>query len=270
VISGIKSAELKLARASKHLRAIKRCIAIYSARKPHKVTRKAKGKRKLNIPKSPPQEISILAGEMIYQMRSALDHLAFEIVKLNPNISTIDAGWREHCQFPLRTRIPKGCTLPVTKDKFSGDLPGVTDEIFAVIESMQPYYGKDAQPFYKMNAVNNCLRFLCHLSNIDKHRHLNVIRARVRQSRHIKYRSGVESGGWQIFDRGATIEGPGRGNESDKLAYVNIRYRTLVSFDEREHLGDATDVPIDILLTMILYYIEVFVVPALHKLIKEP
>ena len=59
---GLKSAKLKLARAAKHLRALKQCITAYSAGQPHKIVAKAKGKKRLNIPKAPPREICILAG----------------------------------------------------------------------------------------------------------------------------------------------------------------------------------------------------------------
>ncbi len=262
MISGMKSAELKLARAAKHLRAIKRCIADYSAAQPHKLVARPKGEKKLNVPKPPPQVISILAGEMVYQMRSALDHLAFDIIKANLTVAAVDPRWREHCQFPLRTKIPRGCTLPLAKSQFSNDLPGISDEAFAVIERMQPYYSG--------RALNTYLRFLAHLSNIDKHRHLNLIRGRVRQRQFIKHSSGMESGTWRIFDRGAVIESPLRESESDRPVYVNRRYRALVAFNEREHLGDATAVPIDHLLNLILYHIEVFAVPALCELIKKP
>src|SRR5260370_8107063 len=129
VVTGIKSAELKLIRAAKHLRAIKRCIAIYAASKPHKIILKSKRKKKLNIPKSPPREICILVGEMVYQMRSALDHLAFELVKRNPSGKSLPHGWDTRSQFPLSVNIPtKGKppvppTLPPPSTTFPTPLP---------------------------------------------------------------------------------------------------------------------------------------------------
>ena len=47
-------------------------------------------------------------------------------------------------------------------------------------------------------------------------------------------------------------------------------YKTLAAFDERGCLGDGTDLPVDFLLQMILYHIEVFVVPDLIRLIENP
>jgi hypothetical protein len=125
MISGVKSAKLKLARAAKHLCAIKKCIAAYSASRPHKIVKKANGKKKLNIPNPPPREICILVGEMVYQMRSALDHLAFDLVKQNPNVATIDPRWFENCEFPLRKTPAKLHASSGTNSflqKASGDL----------------------------------------------------------------------------------------------------------------------------------------------------
>jgi hypothetical protein len=200
---------------------------------------------------------------MVYQMRSALDHLVFDIIKRNPNVATVDPEWREHCQFPLRIEISKDRSTPPAKNEFLRNLPGISDRAFAIIERMQPYYG--------VGEVNNALRFLAHLSNIDKHRHLNLIRPRVRQHQHVKYRSGFESGGWQLLDRGTIIETSlGHGwDYADRPVHVKRSYETIVSFNEREHLGDATSVPIDHLLNLILYDIEILVVPVLRELIKS-
>src|ERR1700680_2593334 len=166
--SGLKSAKIKLVRAEKQLRTIKECVTAYARAKPHKIVKKAKLKKRRNVPKSPPVEISILAGEMIYQMRSALDHLVFDIVKRNPNVSAIDAEWEEHCEFPLWTKpLKPGQRTPLPKSKFSRPLPGISDAPFAFIESVQPYYS--------VGAVNNALRFLRHIRNMDKHKHLNLL-----------------------------------------------------------------------------------------------
>jgi hypothetical protein len=264
MVSGIKSAEIKIAQAAKHLRAIKRYVSAYSAAQPHKVTTKPKGKKKLTVPKSPPKVISILAGEMIYQMRSALDHLAYELVKRNPNVAAIDPKWYEHCQFPLRINLPTNCTCPLPKETFARDLPGIPDEVFKIIEKWQPYYGPAA-----VANTNGCLRILGLLSNIDKHRHLNLIRPRVRQSHYIRFRSGVRSGGYQLFDRGSIIDRPHNRGEMHRPVYVNRRYRTLVCFDERDSIGEATNVPIEILLNLVLYQLQVFILPTFQELLGK-
>src|SRR5208283_1945858 len=97
------------------------------------------GKEYLNIRKAPPTEISILAGEIVYQIRSALDHLVFDLIKVNPAILSIDPEWFEHCEFPLRTKIAVGKQPPLPQKDFSRPLPGISPTAFAFIESVQPY-----------------------------------------------------------------------------------------------------------------------------------
>ncbi len=267
--NGLKSAKAKLIRAEKQLRAIKRCLASYARSKPHLIVKKAKGKKKLNVPKSPPVEISLLAGEMIYQMRSALDHLVFDLIQRNPHISTIDPEWEENCQFPLRTRLPKKRTPPLAKSDFSRDLPGIADASFAFIESVQPYYG--------LGVVNNALRFLRYLSNIDKHRRLNFIRARIRQHQSVRYPYGLTSRGYSTLDRGAEIypapafpplSGP-IDAKPEKPMYVKRHYRVLVAFNERRDLGEATNLTVDGLLEFILGQINSVILPQFEKF-KKP
>ncbi len=269
--SGLKSAKAKLIRAAKQLRAIKKCLARYARSKPHKIVKKAKGKKKLNVPKPPPIEISILAGEMVYQMRSALDHLAFDVIKRNPNVASIDPKWEEHCEFPLWTNpLKPGQKPPLPKTTFSRPLPGIADAPFAFIESVQPYYGK--------GATNNALLFLAHLSNIDKHRRLNLTRPRIRQYESVRYASGLSARGYSTLDRGAEIypapsQRPLKATLAtlpEKPMYVKRHYRPLVAFDERPYLGEATILPVDQLLELILNEVKTHIVPAFQKFIKKP
>ncbi|HKI24944.1 MAG TPA: hypothetical protein VKA07_01385 [Candidatus Sulfotelmatobacter sp.] len=269
--SGLTSAKVKLVRAAKQIRALKRRIAAYARAKPHKIVKKAKGKKKLNVPKSPPIEIALLAGEIVYHMRSALDHLVFDVIKRNPNISTIDPNWEERSEFPLWTKpLKAGQSTPLPKSKFARMLPGIADAPFAFIESVQPYYG--------VGAVNNALRFLAHLSNIDKHRRLNFTRPRIRQYESVRYAHGLSSSGYSTLDRGAEINpapamrplsGP-IDAQPQKPVYVKRHYRPLVAFNERPYIGEATGLTMDHLLELILEQIETVIVPAFEKFIKKP
>ena len=263
MVTGLNSAKLKLARAAKHLRAIKQCIAVYSAGQPHKIVAKARGKKKLNIPKPPPRAICILAGEMVYQMRSALDHLAFNLVKINARGIILPEGWVENCDFPLKLRLPKDvCSTPLAYKYFSDRLPGISEPAFAFIESVQPYY--------RVGAVNNCLRFLAGLSNIDKHRHFNVFGTRVRKSESIRFASGLRSKSTMALDRGTNLHPVFGWNESDRAVHVHRRFRAFVNFNERGILGDAVTLPAEYLLELILEQINTLIVPAFERFIKNP
>jgi hypothetical protein len=263
MISGIASAKAKLARAAKHLRAVRRLVAIYSASRPHKIVAKAKGKKRLNIPRPPPREISLLIGEMVYQMRSALDHLAFDLVKRNQTGAALPPDWERECQFPIWTMpLKSGQTPPLPYNAFERTLPGISKQAFAFIESVQPYYD--------VGAVNNSLRFLAHLSNIDKHRHLNLVRPRTRKFESFRFASGWRGSGHEALDRGAQISPLTGWDDLDRLVYVSRRYRTFVAFNERSHLGDATTLPVDFLLKTILEQINLSIVPEFRKLIQNP
>lgn len=265
--SGLKSAKIKLVRATKQLNALKRSITAYSRSQPHKIVKKAQAKKKPNV-RAPPLEISLLAGEVVYQMRSSLDNLVFDLIKRNPDVASIDADWEENCQFPTRTKVPR-TPLPLNKNDFRRDLPGIADVPFTFIESLQPYY--------EVGAVNNALRFLNAISNIDKHRHLNVLRPRVRQYESVRFRHGLSGRGYSMLDRGAEINPtlPQRPlsnplGEPEKPMYVKRHYRTVVAFNERRYLGDASTLPVDYLLELILEEIKTVIVPAFEKFIKKP
>ena len=264
-LASIVSAKTKLVRAAKHLKAIQRCIATYSASHPYVITKaKGKGTRKLTIPKAPPREISVLVGEMLYQMRSALDHLAFDLVRRNPTGIPLPATWFKNCEFPLFINIPaKGnppvpYITPVPQSVFAKKLPGISKPAFAFIESVQPYY--------RRAEIDCALAFLAELSNIDKHRYLNIVAGRVRESQTIRYASGLRSRGHHALDHGAKLPPETGRDQFDLPVYVHRRFRTFVAFKEREVLGDATALPVDYLLQFVLKQIQMIIVPTFEKL----
>jgi len=267
--SGVRSAKTKLIRAAKHIKALQRSIAKYAASHPYKITKsKSKGTERLTIPKSPPAEISVIAGEVLYQIRSALDHLAFNLVQRNPGGITLPKNWFKRVEFPLYLEAPKESSspsipnsLPVPQKAFDRMLPGISKEAFAFIERAQPYYGK-GEP-------NSALGYLAELSNIDKHRYLNVIGSRVRGRQTIRYKNGFVSSSIQALDRNTELSLDTGMDESDHPVYVYRRFRAFVTFQERGiFIHDATTLPADYLLGFILEQIKTFVVPELVKFIE--
>ena len=86
-----------------------------------------------------------MAGEIVYHLRSALDHLAFELVKTNPQRVTLPADWQRRCQSPLCIEIPRTGNPPVPVEVplpfnfFKKSLPEITAQAFTFIEALQPY-----------------------------------------------------------------------------------------------------------------------------------
>ena len=149
--------------------ALARRAQSYSQSDPFEIITDAEGKKILHITRQPPEAISVLAGEMVYQLRSTLDHLAFNLVKLNPSGAALPTDWERRCEFPIWFKPPGTGSA---YNCFDGALPGISKPAFALIESWQPYHQRGA---------GNALRLIAQLSNIDKHRHLNVIFPKVSQ-----------------------------------------------------------------------------------------
>ena len=110
-----------------------------------------------------PIEFSVRVGEIVYNLRSALDHLVWQLVLANGN----DPGDRN--EFPIFHDQTK--YLNAVKRKLKGVSLGAQSTI------------KAYQPFQKHGGIGSQLWMLHGRSNIDKHRHLNMsLRLRSRQT----------------------------------------------------------------------------------------
>lgn len=105
----------------------------------------------LKVIEPPPLRLSLLVGEVTHQLRSALDHAAYSLVRAVGNTPT------------RRTAFPVVKQRPDRGLKVGG---GVGQDALAVIDALQPYGSKppEQHPLY----------VLTELWNIDKHRHLHL------------------------------------------------------------------------------------------------
>jgi hypothetical protein len=228
----IQSASRKFSRALDHRKLIERCVAEYTRRKPYKVVRDANGEKTLRIIRQPPSDVSLFAGEMLYQLRSALDHLFFELVERNYGKPVPKEIARE-CQFPLLDTRPTGHSSPVPKHVlFSKQklFQWIPDKAYTFVESLQPY--NTGYP------ATQLLGMLGKLSNIDKHRRLNAT-VTIVDSRHIFTHPAFSS----VFIRPSLQDGaklprpvpPTVPHIKDKRAMkMKIEYRPVIAFDEPE------------------------------------
>jgi hypothetical protein len=112
----------------------------------------------------PDPTFGVWAGELIHDVRSALDQLVYALVSENDN----DAG--EHTQFPIYDSETNWIRDIEERDPTRNPSPirGVTDDEFAFIKAAQPYHLA-----HKKRAGHPLMQLL-RMSNVDKHRTLHA------------------------------------------------------------------------------------------------
>jgi hypothetical protein len=106
----------------------------------------------------PPLRFSVVAGEVIHQLRSSLDHLLWQLVLANDNAPS------HFHQFPISDSPQEYKTARDRKR-----IKGVSNTAAVLIESCQPYHGTD----FRMHP----LHILREMDDANKHRLLVVMSA---------------------------------------------------------------------------------------------
>lgn len=269
MISGIQSANLKVGRVAVHLREINALMRKYTESEPDAFVRLSDGSYDVNFSKFPPPGISIIAGEAIYQLRSTLDHLAFDLVQRNSLNIQLPTRWDRECRFPLLIDIPSKGDPPVVMETplpynfFKKSLPGIPKHAFAFIESVQPYYGTDC-------AV--ALRYLEQLSNIDKHRypHITKPHALRRDEATVRHKGDTLHGSSTVrVDHGTKSHSPMRQPGIEVVdVQVEADFATFVAFDETALGPNAPNLPINHVLQSCLDALELVVIPTFSEFLK--
>lgn len=104
------------------------------------------------VHRPPPLRLSVLLGDLLHNLRSSLDHIAWQLVLANGG--TPGRG----TSFPIL--LTKKATL-----KIAGR---ISKQAAAVVEDLQPYNNKSGVPEI------DPLHILGTLNNIDKHREINI------------------------------------------------------------------------------------------------
>jgi hypothetical protein len=189
---------LKIERAKQHLVELEKQIRIYSQRHPYRIRWERKPKRDarewrcvLEITEKPDLELAVIIGDVIHNIRSALDHLA---VAIAPSKRGSKAS------FPIATSDPWATKSPwhwwgICKDKPWKSFEKATRDMpkgaIAIIKQLQPYASWTPEPnvlyFFPEEPGTNTvvaesaspethfLSVLSRLDNVDKHRDLIAI-----------------------------------------------------------------------------------------------
>lgn len=209
-----------------------------------------------------PPQLSVRLGEIVYQLRSALDHAYYELVRVNHAGAQLSPGWERAVEFPLLLNPPKALPAapPASREHFRAPgLSAVSDRAFEFIESVQPYRRRD-------DGVSGMLRTLRILSNIDKHRRLNVAVPRLKREEHWTDQNGhpVTTLFLPIGDGGELLRWTTESPDTRSR-----RLSTEVFFDEPE-LGPAIASPVSDVLFDIPSLVLGWLLPRLRTLIVAP
>ncbi|HLY68074.1 MAG TPA: hypothetical protein VKU60_21220, partial [Chloroflexota bacterium] len=177
---------LKLDRAEKHLKEFEVKVGDYIKRYPY-VPERIKCNKKhhcwryvLRVTEQPDPELAIALGDVIHNMRSALDHLATALVPTRRRYSA---------SFPIILDNIEDAALPTPYDlksraAFDTAVTGMPAKAIAIVKAFQPYRaGADRDPRF------HALAILSRWENADKHRQLLVVS------------SGLDEGGITVIAR---------------------------------------------------------------------
>ncbi len=149
----------KLRRAQEHLEALDAEARAYGEREPYSVTRERDPLEGwqvayFHIHEPPPIRLGIILGDFFYNLRSCLDHLAWQLVLL-------DGGTPgDHTAFPVIRDFGNW------KSGGGGVLKGIGKGHFDAIETLQPYPTRNDPCSRALEVVDTCC-------NRDKHKTLH-------------------------------------------------------------------------------------------------
>lgn len=156
----LRHVTLKIKRAKEHTTELQRQMRSFLETNPYKVGYKHdSATRKLiyyvTSAEPTPDCLPLVAGDVIQNLMSALDHLAYQIVCRDTNDSPPNPNW---IYFPVADDAQK------YEAKKNGKMQGASADSFAAIDALKPYKGG-----------NDPLWALYRLNNIEKHRLLLTV-----------------------------------------------------------------------------------------------
>ncbi len=165
-LEGVKA---KVKRATVNLRNLEGDIDEFREREQRRLIAEIERGSPIVVGSDPPELLvdhSIRVGEIAYNLRSALDHLVWQLVRHNQEAPT-----RQN-EFPIFI-----CERRYQEEK-KRKLRGVGLASASAIESLQPYHSH--------STAGTHLWMLHLICNIDKHRHVNVVNLHSTATAHLR------------------------------------------------------------------------------------
>jgi hypothetical protein len=145
----LADAFLRIDRGDEHLTCLEARIEVFRESQKDKVTVRVEANRQgfglRNEVEEPPRVLSVLIGEVVYNLRAALDYLVYAL------------AWLDSREHQTKTQFPIESDCEIFNGRRRTFLKGVSDEHVAAIKRLQPFNGCD------------WIGFLRDASNQDKH-----------------------------------------------------------------------------------------------------
>ena len=159
MVSPVEQIQLKITRSKRHLGELQNQVSAFFASAPYQVaTKRDPGTGQLiyfvSRVEEVPLMIAVVAGDLMQNLRSALDHLAYRLVLAG----TAGATPVRHVYFPIADSVEK---YEEIKGSF---LAGVRPEAIMAIDAVKPYWG-GTDALWRLHKLNI----------IDKHRLLLMV-----------------------------------------------------------------------------------------------
>jgi hypothetical protein len=174
----VPSYDLKLNRANEHIKAVELCVDDWLRTDAYTIVREINPEtgdtvHRAKIKSPPPPEISLLIGDAVHNLRSALDHAVYFLAERS--FGTLTAEIEHALMFPIvGNENSKGASVDgstIIDGLMKRALIGVPDPARDFIKSEQPYHWKgDDYRFHWLWGIYD-------LDRIDKHRRLTVTTA---------------------------------------------------------------------------------------------
>lgn len=283
---------LKVERAEKHFQELQGEIDRYTATHPFEAVRltgrpKCKEHRDCwrygpRVTNQPGPSIAIVAGDVLHNARSALDHLAVALVPRSRRRSAsfpieLEDIWAQRGHWWWRHYVVRD---QGRRQRFASAIDGMSSGAIAIIRKVQPYNRGDKAP-------EHVLYLLSKLENADKHRELvpfaaglnNTVAAVKARGHEIDLHMPDLPDGPTFVANGALVAHfayrtwPGEAALQEREIYVTVRGTPLVAIqltdrDSKEDL--PAYMPLLDLLETLLRQIKRDIFPALEPHVPPP
>jgi hypothetical protein len=150
----------KIERANEHIANLDRSIRAFFASKPYQVSTKRDPQTRrliyfVSSIKQTPTSFSIITGDVVQNLRSALDHLAYQLFL----VGTKGSADGRHVQFPI------GFDAKNYAEQCDRRTVGMKKDMVDILNSLEPYRGGKGHKLWVLQELNN----------IDKHRLLVTV-----------------------------------------------------------------------------------------------